>query len=113
LVIIAIEVAAVKTDSMFIEKTGSLYDIHPSIYIDKNSGLTFLKQVTNVAIMKKAPLHIWFHLWNFGFDIKSIQDYVDAVFLPFLKFAEEKHTEGVLDCVPMVEAKEKIKVKPI
>lgn len=97
-----------KLDSMCIEKNGSLFDIHPSIYIDSYSGLTFLKRILNVAISKKSPLHVWFHLWNFGFDITSIQKYLDNTFSHFLEYAETKRAEGVLEFATMSSAKDKI-----
>jgi hypothetical protein len=100
-----------KLDSMCIEKKGSLYDIHPSVYIDDHSGLFFLKNILKVAISKKSPLHIWFHLWNFGFDISAIQKFITTTFTPFLKFAEEKRAEGVLEFATMSSAKEKFLVR--
>ncbi len=85
-----------KRDAMFIEQNGSLYNIYPSLYIDNHVSSYFLDKILAVAIRKKAPLHIWFHLWNFGEKQVDITKYLTNTFEPFLKQAQKKFNSGVL-----------------
>jgi peptidoglycan/xylan/chitin deacetylase (PgdA/CDA1 family) len=97
-----------KLDCMLIEKIGALYDVHPSIYLDRYSSLLFLKKTADIAASKKAPLHIWFHMWNFGYDIQSIEKYVNFVFSPFLEYVKKQVARGVLSFETMDSAVAKL-----
>lgn len=85
-----------KLDAMFIEQNGDLFDVHPSLYIDNTVKAYFFKKILDVAIKKKAPLHIWFHLWNFGYKKSEINRYLETTFVCFLKNARKKADAGVL-----------------
>jgi hypothetical protein len=85
-----------KRDSMFIEKKGSLFDIHPSLYLDNHVRPYFLRKIFELSIGRKTPLHIWFHLWNFGDKQADVAEYITKTFVPFLKQAQKKFDEGVL-----------------
>lgn len=96
-------------DCMYIEKYGRLYNIHPSLYIDRHTQFTFLKKILDISTTKKLPLHIWFHLWNFGETKGSIHRTIDKVFYPLLKYAKKKEESGSLDVETMLSATEKVK----
>jgi peptidoglycan/xylan/chitin deacetylase (PgdA/CDA1 family) len=95
-------------DSMRIEKHGALYNICPSLFLDKSIDSLFLKKILDVAIAKKAPLHFWFHLWNFGTTKESIQRSINRVILPILEYANEKRDRDVLRIETMLSAATKI-----
>jgi peptidoglycan/xylan/chitin deacetylase (PgdA/CDA1 family) len=90
-----------KLDTMFIEKNNNLYNIHPSLYLDNSVSVFLLKKILEVAIRKKAPLHIWFHLWNFGKNSEEIRKYLNGTFLPFLSYAQKKSNLGLLTLATM------------
>jgi len=95
-------------DCMYIEKQGQLYDIHPSLYIDRGTSFTFLKKILDISIAKRLTFHIWFHLWNFGEDEKSISKTIKNLFIPFLYYAKEKQENGQLAFGTMLSAAEKV-----
>jgi hypothetical protein len=85
-----------KNDCMNIEKQGRLYNIHPSLHLGQSISPILLKRILDVAIAKKAPLHVWFHLWNFGESNGLIRKYVNNVFFPLLKYAKMKEKSGTI-----------------
>lgn len=96
-------------DCMNIEKQGRLYHVHPSLYLDQSMNSVLLEKILDLAIAKKLPFHIWFHLWNFGETKRSVQKTVDKVFSPLLKYVESKARSGLLDVETMLSATEKVK----
>jgi peptidoglycan/xylan/chitin deacetylase (PgdA/CDA1 family) len=96
-------------DCMYIEKQGQLYNVHPSLYLDKSINSFFLKKILDIAIAKKLPFHMWFHLWNFGETKGSIRRYVNKLFFPLLKYAKKKERSCVLDVETMLSATDKVK----
>jgi hypothetical protein len=94
------------SDHMSIEKKGELYSIQPSLYLNQSLSPFFLERILDAAIEKKAPLHLWFHLWNFGLRNQAIGKYVKNVFSPFLKYAQNKKEKGVLTFETMLSAAE-------
>ncbi len=86
-----------KTDGMYIKKVGKLYDIHPSFYLDKYARVGFLKNSMKIAINKKRPFHLWFHMWNFGINKEQTKKYVTSVLEPFLKAAKIKEDNGLIN----------------
>jgi hypothetical protein len=96
-------------DCMCIERYGCLYNVHPSIYIDRHTNLPLLKKILDISIEKKSPFHIWFHLWNFGEDMKSVSGSIKNLFVPFLQYASEKHENEMLAFDTMLSATENIK----
>ena len=84
-------------DGMYLKKHGnSLYDIHPGLYLGKCYSSLFLKKITDIAIRNKMPLHVWFHLWDFGNSLESVNKMMSRALLPFLTYAKKKHRFGVL-----------------
>jgi len=95
-------------DCMYIEKQGRLYDIHPSLYIGQSVGSTFLKKIVDIAIRKRLPFHIWFHLWNLGETNESIQRNIKKVLFPLLNYVKKKEKSGVLTLETMLSAAERV-----
>jgi hypothetical protein len=95
-------------DRMQIEKSGQLYNIHPSIYINQHSSLPLLRKILDISIQRKLPFHIWFHFWNFGEDEKSISKAIRNLFVPFLHYAKEKQENGLLEIETMLSATQKM-----
>jgi peptidoglycan/xylan/chitin deacetylase (PgdA/CDA1 family) len=96
-------------DCMYIEKQGRLYNVHPSLYVDQSIGSIFLRKILDLAIAKKLPFHIWFHLWNFGEAKGAIHRTINKVFYPLLNYAKKKERSGLLDVETMISATEKVK----
>lgn len=94
-------------DGMFIQKRGQLYNIQPSLYLSASMNSLLLKKILDIAVDKRAPLHIWFHMWNFGLTDKLIDKYIKNVFSPFLKYAKAKEKEGLLTLETMLSAAQK------
>ena len=95
-------------DRMYIEKLGRLYDIHPSLYLRPSVSPLILKKIVDIAISKKLPFHIWFHLWNFGEANKSIQKSIKNMLIPLLDYAKKKERSGELTFETMLSAAEKV-----
>jgi peptidoglycan/xylan/chitin deacetylase (PgdA/CDA1 family) len=96
-------------DRMLIERCGQLYNVHPSICVDQHTNLLLLKKILDISVEKKSPFHIWFHLWNFGEDMKSISKSIKTLFVPLLQYAKEKEENGILTFETMLSATEKMK----
>jgi hypothetical protein len=95
-------------DSMYIERCGGLYNVHPSIYIDQHTNLPVLKKILDIAIEKRLPFHIWFHPWNFGEDEKSVSKILKNLFMPFFCYAKEKQEDGILTFDTMLSATQNV-----
>ena len=95
-------------DCMYIEKQGRLYDIHPSLYLGQSTSPILLKRILDVAIAKQAPLHVWFHLWNFGESNELIEKYIDTVFFPLLQYAKKKEKSGTMTFETMLSSTKKL-----
>lgn len=93
-----------RSDGMFIEKKGKLYNIQPSLYLSPCLNSVILQKIVDVAVVKKAPLHFWFHPWNFGTTDTQIKKYMESVFLPFLRYAKNKEKKGMLTFETMYSA---------
>jgi peptidoglycan/xylan/chitin deacetylase (PgdA/CDA1 family) len=94
-------------DCMLIERCEGLYNIHPSLYIHKNTHFVFLKKMLDISTTKKLPFHIWFHLWNFGETKESMQKMIDRVFVPLFRYAKIKEKGGMLTFETMLSSAEK------
>ncbi|MCW4018858.1 MAG: polysaccharide deacetylase family protein [Candidatus Bathyarchaeota archaeon] len=101
------ERGTLRSDGMFIEKKGSLYNVQPSLYLSPSVSPFILEKILNVAVNKKVPLHLWFHMWNFGTTRKQIEDYVENIFSPFLEHARKKEKAGLLTFETMLSAANK------
>ena len=95
-------------DRMQIEKSGSLYDVRPSIYVDEYSNPQLLKSILDIAIRQRVPFHIWFHFWNFGENESAISETLRSLFTPVLSYAREKHDAGFLTFETMFSAAQKM-----
>jgi hypothetical protein len=94
-------------DTMKIEKYGTLYNIYPSMLLDQNTDLFFIKHFLNVTLAKKGPLHFWFHTWNFGMNEKAIKNNLDRILYPLLEYAKQKERMGLLSFETMLSAADK------
>jgi peptidoglycan/xylan/chitin deacetylase (PgdA/CDA1 family) len=95
------------SDAMCIEKKGLLYNIRPSLYLNQSLSPAILKKILNVAIEKRAPLHIWFHPWNFGNTNELIKKSINNMLLPLLTYAKSKEKRGLLTFETMLSAARK------
>jgi len=95
------------SDAMYIERKGKLYNIHPSLYLNQIMSPIVLKRILDVAILKRTPLHLWFHPWNFGDSDKLIIKSIIGEFIPFLKYAKNKERHGLLTFETMLSAAKK------
>ncbi len=95
-------------DCMYIEKQGRLYDIHPSSYLGQGINPILLKKIVDIAIAKKLPFHIWFHIWNFGETNESIQRSIKKMLLPLLNYAKKREKTGELKFETMLSATETV-----
>lgn len=93
-------------DYMNIEKQGRLYNVHPSLYINEGTSHFLVEKILNIAIRKKLPFHMWFHLWNFGKEKESIIKNVDKILVPILAYAKKKEKKGLLTTETMLSASE-------
>jgi len=94
-------------DSMKIEKSGTLYNIYPSMLLDQNTDLFVIKQFLNITLAKKGPLHFWFHMWNFGMEEKALKRNLNQILYPLLEYAKEKERMGLLSFETMLSAANK------
>jgi hypothetical protein len=95
-------------DRMQIEQHGGLYNICPSMHLTRSANALFLKKIVDIAVTKKAPFHVWFHLWNFGENMESIRRNATKTVFPLLLYAREKMNLGVLTFETMLSVTEKI-----
>jgi peptidoglycan/xylan/chitin deacetylase (PgdA/CDA1 family) len=95
-------------DCMLIERCGKLYNVHPSIFIDRHTNLPLLKKILDISIEKRLPFHVWFHSWNFGEEKKSASKSIKNLFVPFLHYAKEKQENGILTFDTMLSATQKV-----
>lgn len=103
------ETGTLLNDDMYIMKRGHLYDVHPSLYLDKNSKVFLLKKILDVAVEKRTPLHLWFHLWSFGMTSAQIKRKIADFFVPFLTYAKIKEEARMLQFETMLSATRKTK----
>lgn len=91
-----------------VEKEGQLYNVHPSLFVDYRRNPMLLRRFIDLSIAKKAPFHIWFHMWNFGLDEESVRKNINRLLLPTLKYAKQKVANGTLSFETMLSAAEKV-----
>ena len=97
-------------DCMQIERRGRLYDVHPSTYMDQGSSILFLKKILDIAITKKLPFHMWFHLWTFGRKKRSIHTNMNKIVVPLLEYAKKKEKSSLITFETMLSASEKVEM---
>jgi hypothetical protein len=93
-------------DSMYINRVGALWEVHPSFAIDRGTKSLFLKRLLDIAAERRLPLHLWFHLRDFSTrSVKSeITRNLDRVLVPLLDYADKKERDGVLTTETMISA---------
>jgi hypothetical protein len=91
-------------DGMYIRKCNQLYDIHPGLYLSQGASYALLKRILDLSISRRLPLHVWFHLWRFGLDEKSIRKSINTIFRPFIGYARQKVDEGELSFETMLSS---------
>jgi len=94
-------------DGMYVKKCGDLYDIHPGLYLGKCFDPIFLKKIIDIAVRYKAPLHVWFHPWDFGSSSEAVKNRITKVLLPFLEYAKERQKREILQFETMRSVAEK------
>lgn len=68
----------------------------------------FPKKIFDIAIAKKLPFHIWFHLCNSGETNESIQRSIKKTLFPLLNYAKKKEKTGELTFETMLSAAERV-----
>lgn len=95
-------------DCMYIEKKSDLYEIHPSLYLCQDMRPPLLKKILDIAVKKRAPLHVWFHLWSFGMETDLMRNALETIIGPLLKHAWKRRQEGLLRVETMLSATEEV-----
>jgi peptidoglycan/xylan/chitin deacetylase (PgdA/CDA1 family) len=95
-------------DCMYIERIGSLYNIHPSLYLDEGTSLTWLKRIVDVSIAKRLPFHAWLHPWSFGETKDAVQRTINKALNPFFNYAKKKEKSDELSFETMLSAALKV-----
>jgi hypothetical protein len=91
-------------DCMLISKEGSLFNVHPSLYVEQGSHHQILERILDISITQRLPFHMWFHLWSFGQNQHEIGESVDRIFRPLFRYAQKKVQEGNLTFETMLSA---------
>lgn len=97
-------------DSMCMRKHGGLWEVHPSLLIDKYSKFAFLKRILDISTERRLPMHLWFHVRDFGKECSEIKRNAERVFLPLLEYAGRKERDGVLTFETMLSAARKAQI---
>jgi peptidoglycan/xylan/chitin deacetylase (PgdA/CDA1 family) len=87
-------------DGLYVRKKGNLLDVHPSLFLSFYSG-SFCKNIIDLAVKYRAPLHIWFHpsdvmYWNLGNFHEVANERINDILLPLLEHARKKKKQGLL-----------------
>lgn len=96
-------------DDMYIERNGRLFNVHPSLCIDKSSNPLFIKKIIDISISKKLPFHIWFHLWSLGDSKESIIKKINNFFIPVFEYAKKKEKLDQLSFETMASSIKKLR----
>ena len=91
-------------DTMALKKTGNLVNVCPSFYLQQKTSPAILARILDLAISRKLPFHIWFHLWNMGQKKPEIEMNIRRVMLPFLVYAKKMERDGRLTFETMLSA---------
>jgi len=97
------------SDGMYIKKCNQLYDIHPSLHVGVGASHAILEKILDISIRRRSPMHIWFHMWSFGYDKQSIQKSINMIFFPFLMYARKKVDAGELSFETMLSSINRLK----
>jgi hypothetical protein len=91
-------------DSTRIRKDGGLYDIHPSLFVNKAANLRLLMKILDVSIARRLSLHIWFHPKDLGVDKKEMEASVQRVYRPIFEYARMNQQRNFLQFETMSSA---------
>lgn len=91
-------------DTMALKKVGNLVNVCPSLYLQQKTSPAILAKILDLAISRKLPFHIWFHLWNMGQKKPEIEMNIRRVVLPFLAYAKRREQKGYLTFETMLSA---------
>jgi peptidoglycan/xylan/chitin deacetylase (PgdA/CDA1 family) len=92
----------------FIKKQYDMVNIPSTIFVGgENLTSFFLNKMLEISVQKKLPLHIWFHLWNFGKERNEIVNNLRRVLLPFLLKAKKSNESAFLSLETMFSASQK------
>lgn len=91
-------------DAMAIDKEGTLFNVRPSLYIDQDSNHDIMEKILDLSVDRKLPLHVWFHLWNFGQREEQIRKCVNKVLIPLFAYAKTKVQRSELTFETMLSA---------
>jgi len=97
-----------RRNCMHIEKQGQLCNVHPSLYLSENITSMFAKLILDIAITRKLPFHIWFHLWSFGETKESMKRNIRKLVYPLLNYAKKKEKSSELTFETMLSATKKV-----
>jgi len=81
-------------DGMYIKKYGKLYDVHPGMYLGECNNTFFLNKFIDLSMKYNAPIHLWFHTWNFGYRLEVVKKRIDNCLRPFLRYAKSKEKKS-------------------
>jgi peptidoglycan/xylan/chitin deacetylase (PgdA/CDA1 family) len=97
-----------RRDCMLIDRSGELYNIHPSLYLDEGTRPAYLRRILDISIAKKLPFHVWFHPWSFGETEEALQKFITKVLTPFFSYAKRKERDNTLSFETMLSAALKV-----
>lgn len=95
-------------DRMLINKNGSLFDVHPSLYVDRSTNYKTIEKIVDISITMKKPFHIWFHLWSFGKNEEHIRRSVNKIFVPLFNEVRKRVLNNELTLETMLSASCKV-----
>ena len=91
-------------DTMALKKNGKLINVCPSLYLQRTTSPVMMAKILDLAISRKLPFHLWFHLWNMGEKKPEIKINIQRVLLPFLVYAKRMEQKGHLTFETMLSA---------
>jgi peptidoglycan/xylan/chitin deacetylase (PgdA/CDA1 family) len=91
-------------DTMGLKKNGNLVNVCPSFYLQKNTSPAIIMKIIDLAVSRKLPFHMWFHLWNMGQKKPEIEMNLRRLLLPVLLYAKEIERNGNLTFETMLSA---------
>jgi peptidoglycan/xylan/chitin deacetylase (PgdA/CDA1 family) len=95
-------------NGMYVVRRGNLYDVHPSLFINRNANVQLLKKMLDLSISKRAPFHMWFHPLDFGPDIQNVERNISRTLQPFFSYAKTKEKDGLLAFHTMLSVVEQL-----
>jgi peptidoglycan/xylan/chitin deacetylase (PgdA/CDA1 family) len=97
-----------RNDSMNISRHGNLYNVHPSFFVGSSLYSLCINEIVDIAIKHKNPFHVWFHPWDLGGNVQSINRRIAHLLRPMLTYAHRKRQDEDLSIETMLSIVEKI-----